>query len=307
MVAFVGLRARLGHGHSDVDAPKPAVVGTMSTAVPSPVPTVALTPGAASPSHLQVYDTTPTGSIPPQAAAILTSIPAGTAQPLRDALAKGDPLAEYEFATRYLDGRGVARDLTLGAKWLAEASAQGLPPAQYRLGALYEKGLGVFKDMNEAKALYLKAANAGNARAMHNLGVLSAESSGDSKPDFVAAVSWFKKASQLGVRDSQFNLGILETRGLGGPQDLGQAWLYFSLAAKQNDADAAKKRDEIAAKLDAPGLLAAQQALASYPSQTPSAAANDVPPPPASWSSAAPTASAPTPAPTATSAAKIGA
>ena len=183
-----------------------------------------------------------------------------------------------------------------------------MPPAQYRLGALYEKGLGVFKDLNEAKALYLKAANAGNARAMHNLGVLSAESSGDSKPNFVDAVSWFKKAAQLGVRDSQFNLGILETRGLGGPQDLGQAWLYFSLAAKQNDPDAAKKRDEIAARLDAPGLQAAQQALATYPLQTPPSAANDVPPPPASWSAAAPTANVATPAPApSTAPAKIGA
>lgn len=111
----------------------------------------------------------------------------------------------------------------------------------------------------------------------------------------------------MGVRDSQFNLGILETRGLGTPQDLGQAWLYFSLAAKQNDADAAKKRDEIAAKLDASGLQAAQQALASYQLQTPSPAANDVPPPPATWGSAAPTAALPTPTPAPSSPAKIGA
>ena len=55
-------------------------------------------------------------------------------------------------------------------------------------------------------AWYGKAADAGNARAMHNLAVLIAEGGG-AKPDYAEAAGWFRKAAELGVSDSQYNLG----------------------------------------------------------------------------------------------------
>ena len=79
---------------------------------------------------------------------------------------------------------------------------------------------------------------------------MNAEPPVGEKPDYVEAAKWFRKAGDLGVRDSQFNLAILYARGLGVEQDLRQSWLWFSLAAQQGDADAAKKRDEVAAKMD---------------------------------------------------------
>jgi len=83
---------------------------------------------------------------------------------------------------------------------------------------------------------------------MHNLAVLDAQDGGAGKPDYAEAATWFRRAAELGIRDSQFNLGVLAGRGLGIPQDLGNSWLWFSLASRQGDADAAKKRDEVAAK-----------------------------------------------------------
>ena len=68
----------------------------------------------------------------------------------------------------------------------------------------------------------------------------------------------------MGVRDSQFNLAILYARGLGVEQDLRQSWLWFSLAAAQGDEDAAKKRDELAAKMAPDVLAAAADALAKF-------------------------------------------
>ena len=56
-------------------------------------------------------------------------------------------------------------------------------------------------------------------------------------------------AAELGVKDSQFNLGILTAKGIGMPRSLEQSYKWFALAAKAGDADAAKKRDEIAASL----------------------------------------------------------
>jgi len=94
------------------------------------------------------------------------------------------------------------------------------------------------------------------------------------------------------VRDSQFNLAILYARGLGAPQDLGQSWLWFSLAAEQGDVDAGAKRDDVAGKMDKATLDAAKQALAAFKLMTPSAAANDAPSPPGGWDGKTPQASA---------------
>jgi localization factor PodJL len=176
----------------------------------------------------------------------------------------------------------LTRDPHAAAQWFERAASEGLAPAQYRIGSMYEKGIGVARDTAIARTWYKKAADAGNARAMHNLAVLSAEVVGI-KPDYSEAADWFRKAAQLGVKDSQFNLAILYARGMGVPQDLGQSWLWFSLAAQQGDADAAKKRDEVAAKMDARAIAAASSALVAFHLSTPIAAANEVPAPPGGW------------------------
>ncbi len=237
-------------------------------------------------------DSSPVGSIaaPPPAKSgksaptdLVAAIPAVLPQSLREAAAAGDSLAEFELALRLVEGRGVAKDPRAAAQWLEQAAARDLPVAQYRLAALYEKGIGVARDPQLAMSWYTRAANAGNARAMHNLAVMNAEGAAGGKPDYAEAAQWFRRAGQLGIRDSQFNLGILYARGMGVPQDLVQSWLWFSLAAQQGDADAAKKRDEVAVKMDAPALLAAAKALAEFKASTPVPAANEAPAPPGGW------------------------
>jgi localization factor PodJL len=147
---------------------------------------------------------------------------------------------------------------------------------------MLEKGIGVAADRTAAKRWYLKAAEAGNARAEHNLAVMDAEPAGG-EPDYGEAVRWFRKAGEFGIRDSQFNLAILYARGLGVEQDLRQSWLWLSLAAQQGDADAAKKRDEVAAKMDPVSLAAAAEALAKFKPVKPDPAANEVTSPPGGW------------------------
>jgi localization factor PodJL len=198
---------------------------------------------------------------------------------------QGEPAAQYELGVRYADGRGVARDPKSAAQWFEKAAGQGLAPAQYRLGSLYEKGIGVDRDFGRARKWYQSAADAGNARAMHNLAVLLAEGGDGGKPDYAAASEWFRKAAEFGVRDSQFNLAILYARGLGVNQSLSQAYLWFSAAADQGDADAGKKRDEVAARLDSKQLAAAKTLAAEFHAKEPVREANDVLPPKGGWES----------------------
>jgi localization factor PodJL len=201
---------------------------------------------------------------------------------LREHAESGNTIAQYDLASRYADGRGVARDLKVAANWYEKAAAHGLASAQYRLASLYEKGLGVTRDLVRARDLYEKAAAQGHIRAMHNLAVLTAEGP-DGKPDYATASVWFRKAADYGIRDSQYNLGILFARGLGVSQDLVQSYTWFAVAAAQGDEDAGKKRDDVAAKLDAGSLVRAKTAADAFRPRIADRAVNEVQLPLGGW------------------------
>lgn len=222
--------------------------------LPQETPTIAA-PVAARPAG-QVERLQPSTSIPDvqqaefkrdaaQPAETIT-VPAGIGpQSLADAAAKGDRLALFEIGARYTEGRGVPTDRAEAAKWYKLAADRGLAPAQYRLGNMYEKANGVERNLSEAKRYYQLAADQGNAGAMHNLAVLLASDAAGA-PDFNAAAEWFIRASNLGIRDSQFNLAILYARGSGVAQSLEESYKWFAIAARDGDADAGQKRDDVA-------------------------------------------------------------
>jgi localization factor PodJL len=117
---------------------------------------------------------------------------------------------------------------------------------------------------------------------MHNLAVLYAEGI-DGKPDFGNAVQWFRKAAEHGVADSQYNLAVLLARGLGAPKDLAESCKWLALAAAQGDKEAARKRDEVAGKLDAKSLAAVQQDVKNFVAKQQPAEAILVNVPPGGW------------------------
>lgn len=210
------------------------------------------------------------------------AVPAGIAPPsLADAAAKGDRLALFEIGARFTDGRGVAADRTEAAKWYKLAADRGLAPAQYRLGNMYEKANGVERNLSEAKRYYQMAAEQGNAGAMHNLAVLLASDAAGA-PDFKAAGDWFIKASNLGVRDSQFNLAILYARGSGVQQSLEESYKWFAIAARDGDADAGQKRDDVAKAMRPEQLASAKARLDAWQVTPLNDEANSVNPP-AEW------------------------
>jgi localization factor PodJL len=240
-----------------------------------------------------------TGAIPPSSRqAALVQLPQGERLPdaiggpnLRAAALRGDAAAAYEVGVRFAEGKGVAQNIEEAAKWYDRAAQAGIIPAIFRLGTLYEKGMGVKKDPDLARRYYVQAAERGNAKAMHNLAVLDADGGGQG-PNYKSAAQWFRKAADRGVADSEFNLGILYARGIGVEQNLAESFKWFSLAAAQGDADAARKRDDIAKRLDAQSLAAAKLAIQTFtPEPQPDDAVNAATPP-GGWDSA-PTAAAP--------------
>jgi localization factor PodJL len=98
---------------------------------------------------------------------------------------------------------------------------------------------------------------------MHNLAVLYAGGF-DGKPDYAAAAQWFHRAAARGIVDSQYNLAILYARGVGVERNLAESYKWFALAAKGGDKDAARKRDEVATRLDPKQLDSAKLSAESF-------------------------------------------
>jgi localization factor PodJL len=215
------------------------------------------------------------------------------AERLKAAARNGDPAAFIELGTRYLEGKGAPRDPKAAALWFERAADFGSAPAQYRLGALYREGRGVERNARMALKYFQTASDAGNARAMHNTAVLLAEGVNGS-PDYSSASEWFKKASEFGIRDSQYNLAILYARGLGVSQDLMASYAWFAAAAANGDEDAAKKRDEVGARLSGEKLQQAKTAATAWKAKTPDPAANEVNVPAGGWDAALTATPAPT-------------
>ena len=194
---------------------------------------------------------------------------------LRQAASKGNPIAQYTVAFRYIDGRGTMADPKTGSAWMERAARGGLAPAQYRLGTMYERGVGVTANIDTARSWYLAAAERGNIRAMHNLAV-SVSGGGGSTPNYALASKWYGEAALRGLADSQFNLGILAEHGLGRTKDIAEAYKWYVLAAKQGDAEAQKRRDLVAAQLPAETIVAVDGKVANWKPKSVSPEANTV-------------------------------
>ncbi|GFO81884.1 MAG: hypothetical protein A49_15110 [Methyloceanibacter sp.] len=205
-------------------------------------------------------------------------------EPLRKAAAKGDPIAQYTVAIRYIDGQGVPADPETGAEWLERAARAGLAPAQYRLGTMYERGVGVTANIDTARSWYLAAAERGNVKAMHNLAV-SVSGRAGSTPNYTLAAKWYQEAALRGLADSQFNLGILAEHGLGRSKDLAEAYKWYSLAAAQGDSEALKRRSSVSTQLTSETIVAIDEKAANWKPKAVSPEANDVAEP-AAWGSA---------------------
>jgi localization factor PodJL len=276
-----------------VPTPSDKLIAPATIAAPMPsTPTTAQTgPDLLNPAALTATGDI-TGSIPDKPASHAPAVaPAQPAEPLptaigsarlRKAALAGDAGAAYEVAVRFAEGRGVTADPKQAAHWYQIAAAKGLALAEFRYASMLEKGIGVGKDIAQAQRLYRAAADQGNAKAMHNLAVIYAEGI-DGKPDYAQAVIWFRKAAHHGVADSQYNLGILYARGFGVDKDLGKSYKWFALAAAHGDKEAAKKRDDIAGRLDSKELAATRQAVASFKAEPEPAIATAVPAPAGGW------------------------
>ena len=79
---------------------------------------------------------------------------------------------------------------------------------------------------------------AGNPEAQHDLAAIYTAGHGGINQNFDKAAFWFREASDNGIANARYNLGVLYHQGLGVERDLGKALYWYREAAKLDHAEA---------------------------------------------------------------------
>jgi len=205
---------------------------------------------------------------------------------------KNFPAAQFNLGNMYLNGRGVAQNLKIAKKWYQKAAAQDFPaalnqlgviaendqeaiawyqraavlgfaPAQNNLGVAYARGKGVAADQQTAAEWYAKAAAQGSAAAQNNLGLMYVMGRGVAKNDS-QAFQCFKNSAEQGFALAQSNLAMMFKDGRGVKQDLVSAYVWLSLAMKNNVNVAGELVKNVESKLSAEEKEVAGQRMSGW-------------------------------------------
>ncbi|NCO02599.1 MAG: hypothetical protein GW903_00220 [Alphaproteobacteria bacterium] len=115
----------------------------------------------------------------------------------------------------------------------------GVPEAQHDLAAIYTAGHGgVKQNFDKAAFWFREASDAGIANAQYNLGVLHHQGLGVNK-DLDIAMYWYREAAKNGHPEAQYNLGIAYIEGIGTEYNPQLAAAFFERAANNGIMEAA--------------------------------------------------------------------
>ena len=165
---------------------------------------------------------------------------------------------------RFAEGHGVPANLEEAARWYERASQlKGLAPAQFRYASLLEKGQGVRKDLAQARRLYLSAAIKGNGKAMHNLAVLYAEGIDGNRITTPPCNGSARPRSAVSPTANIISASCARADS-GTAKSYPEAYKWFALSAAQGDKESARKRDDLAAHMDAAALAGAEAEVKNF-------------------------------------------
>lgn len=184
---------------------------------------------------------------------------------LEAALEAGNPIAQLQYG-QILMQRGNPEE---AADYFRKSASQGQPAAQYYLADLYAAGEGVAADPAEARKLTAMAAQSGHRIAMYDLALYFADdaqsaSGADAEKAIQTAASWFRKAADFGMTDAQFNLAALHSAPSSSLTNPLEAYVWYSIAAKQGDQEAGAQAQILRGMLPGDALGRAEARIAGF-------------------------------------------
>jgi TPR repeat protein len=199
----------------------------------------------------------------------------------RKAAEQGYDLAQLDMGKFYLKGKGVPMDVEQAIEWFRKAAEQGNAAAQCELGMIYYFGYNdktSYHPPNYAESfIWLKkSADQGYYGAMNNLGLSYLYGFGVAA-NTAEAAKWVRKAAEHGNANAQACLGGLYRDGSPAvPQDLVQAFVWLSLAARGGNPEGKHSVKEVAAFLSSDQVKQAVAMLHAYDAQHNSPAPADL-------------------------------
>ena len=157
---------------------------------------------------------------------------------LEDLAEKRSARAEDYLGLLYLDGVGVERDSRAAEEWFSRSAKDKNPEGEFAMGQLYSVGEDHEHDYAKAAKFLRDSARAGYVPAMYTLGVLLADHPEVGQKGSGEAIRWLGRAAEAGTWQSSATLGMMARDGRGTRQDMGEAFRWFTIAAKQGGAEA---------------------------------------------------------------------
>ena len=126
-------------------------------------------------------------------------------------------------------GEGVGIDYDEATKWLQMACDSSFAQPYVLIGRMYEMGVYGEKDISQAISWYKKAEQLGSPIAEYYMGLCYAND--EILPDTAKAIEYYTKASDAGLMDAKLELAKCCQQGIGIEQDKEQAFsLYHEIA-----------------------------------------------------------------------------
>lgn len=131
--------------------------------------------------------------------------------------------------------------------------------AQNKLARMYALGQGGLKENSvEAAKWFRRSASQGYPRSEYNMGMIYSRGEGVPKSSG-EAVKWYRMAAEQGYVRAQRKLGDLYAQGEGVPRNYVLAYMWYNLAAAAGDNDARLARDRMSPKMDGGQISEAQR------------------------------------------------
>jgi TPR repeat protein len=159
----------------------------------------------------------------------------------RQAMAKGSTSAMVDLGVMLGTGAGAARDAAEARKLFERAAAAGHPRGITNLAAVNG---GIVGNPGQTRDMLAKAADANSAEAQFQLGLMEAGGEGGPKNE-VAARVLFEKAAAQGHVEAMVWAGAYALNGRGGPEDKARAKSHFEKAAAMGNDDAKARLKQI--------------------------------------------------------------
>lgn len=166
---------------------------------------------------------------------------ARAAELFKKAMDAGDLNGRLQYASVLINGLGVAKDEAQGAELLRHSIERGHLDSQLEYARLLSFGIGVTKDEEAGTAMYKRVVEGNNSRvAQYAVGMAYLRARGVPR-DEKAASRWLDAAARQGWDWAQLELADLFRQGLGMPKSRNEAYYWYSVAARGNNADVSSR------------------------------------------------------------------